>query len=84
MKLTMLSTIDNPHSPFDNFEAWHSYDVAAGHHTTEFLGRMLKVSHELTETDYNAVVEQTIDEIVEENISGMFVKVTKEVEEEDD
>lgn len=80
MRLAMLSTIDNPYSPFDDYKAWYAWDTRAGYYSTEFLGRLTHLSNELSEADYNLAVEQAIDEIIEENVLGLYIKVIKEVE----
>jgi len=77
MLVSMLTTTDNPHNPFEDFKAWYAYDTAAGYHTTELLGRLMVVSHDLPETEYHSAVEEAIDEIVEENVLGIFMKVQK-------
>jgi len=79
MKKTMLTTIDNPHSPFDDFNAWYSYDVSSGHHTCSFLARILNDSDQLSETDQDHAVSLAIDEIVRENVTGIYKKVTREI-----
>lgn len=79
---TMLTTYDNPFSPFDDFIAWNSYDVSSGYHTLSFLGRIVKTSNDLSEVDENLAIEKAIDEIVQENVLGIYRKVTKEIEEE--
>ena len=76
-KRCMLTTSDNPISPFDDYVAWNSWDVAAGYHTAEFLGRIVNTSLELSDADYDVAVEQAIDEIVQENVLGIYVKVEK-------
>jgi hypothetical protein len=81
MKRAMLSTIDNPHSPFDDFPAWLAYDVSSGYYTSEFLGRIANLSDQLSEVDYDLAVEQAIDEIVKENVLGRYIKVEKEFSE---
>ena len=78
MKQSMLTTIDNPFSPFDDFEAWYSFDVASGYHTSSFLARISTVSDQLSETDLQLAIEQAIDEILKENVTGVYRKVTKE------
>ena len=78
MKRSMLTTIDNPHSPFDEFEAWYSFDVSSGYHTTAFLARIVKDSDQLSDSDILTATEQAIDEIVSENVTGVYRKVTKE------
>ena len=79
MKKSMLTTIDNPHSPFTDFEAWYAYDVQVGHHTCSFLARILNDSDQLSEADQDLSVDQAIDEIVRENVSGIYRKVTQEI-----
>jgi hypothetical protein len=78
MKRSMLTTLDNPHSPFDDFGAWYAYDVSSGYHTSSFLARILVDSDQLSETDLEFSIEQTIDEIVKENVLGIYKKVTKD------
>ena len=41
MTKTMLSTIDNPFNPFDNYPAWSAFDVSSGYHTAELLARIV-------------------------------------------
>lgn len=74
----MLTTIDNPHSPFDDFTAWYNYDVASGYHTVEYLGRLLEGSDQLSEADQEIATEKIIDEIIYENVLGIYKKVTQE------
>ncbi|MET0786938.1 MAG: hypothetical protein ABWY25_09545 [Paenisporosarcina sp.] len=78
MKKTMLTTVDNPHSPFDEFDAWYAYDVSSGYHTSSFLARVLVDSDQLSDSDLEFSIEQAIDEIVKENVLGIYRKVTKE------
>ena len=81
MLKSMLTTVDNPHSPFDDFEAWYAYDVSSGYHTCSFLARVLNDSDQLSDADQDLAVDLAIDEIVRENVSGVYRKVTKEVDE---
>jgi hypothetical protein len=78
-KIVMLSTIDNPHSPIDDFKAWYAYDVASGYFTTDYLGRVANLSHDLSDLDYDLAIEQVVDEIIKENVLGIYIKVEKEV-----
>jgi hypothetical protein len=74
-----LTTIDNPHSPFDDFAAWYAYDVSSGYHTCSYLARIVKLSDQLSEADEDVAVELAIDEIIKENVSGIYRKITKVV-----
>jgi hypothetical protein len=81
MVKTMLTTVDNPFSPFDEFGAWYAYDVSSGYHTCSFLARVVDHSNDLSEADEDLAVELAIDEIIRENVSGIYKKVSKNVEE---
>ena len=78
MEESMLTTIDNPFSPFDEWEAWFAYDISHGYHTASYLARIVVSSEELSEADRFLAITQAIDEIVKENINGMYKKVTRE------
>lgn len=74
----MLSTIDNPHSPFTDYDEWYAWDRNKGYHTPEFLARIVITSVELNDYDYNLAVELAIDEIVKENVLGLYIKVSQD------
>lgn len=74
----MLTTVDNPFDPFTQFDEWNAWDEQQGYFTTAFLARVVRISHELSEADYDVAVEQAIDEIVKENVLGLYRKVSAE------
>jgi hypothetical protein len=73
----MLTTVDNPFDPFIQFDEWYQWDVSAGYNTAALLARITKSSSELSEPDQALAIQQAIDEIVEENVTGMFRKVSQ-------
>lgn len=73
----MLTTTDNPFDPFTQFDEWFAFDTGAGYNTLPFLARVTVTSHELSEADQLVAIEQAIDEIVKENILGLYRKVPK-------
>lgn len=75
MVLHMLTTVDNPYDPSTQFDEWYAFDTAAGYNTTSLLARIVKTSDELSEADQDAALEDAIDEIVKENVSGVHRKV---------
>jgi hypothetical protein len=74
----MLTTVDNPFDPFTRFDEWLAYDTQKGYHTTAFLARIAKVSSDLSEADQAIAIRDAIDEIITENVSGMWVKVSRD------
>jgi hypothetical protein len=75
----MLTTIDNPHDPFTNYDEWYEYDRNAGYHTPSFLARIAVVSDEVSDEDQANAIEEAVDEIVNENVLGLYRKVQKEI-----
>jgi hypothetical protein len=73
----MLTTVDNPFSPFTEFQQWFAFDTSLGYHTAELLARITMSSDELSEADQDQAIQLAIDEIVRENVSGMHRKVTR-------
>ena len=74
----MLTTVDNPFDPFTRFDEWMQYDVSMGYNTAAFLDRIVRTSNELSEPDQALSIQLAIDEIVRENVSGMWRKVSKD------
>ncbi len=74
----MLTTVDNPFNPFTRFDEWLEYDIGMGYNTSAFLARIAKVSNDLSEPDKVLAVQWAIDEIVAENVSGMWRKVSRD------
>ena len=74
----MLTTVDNPHDPFTDYDNWYQWDERAGYHTTSFLARILQTSNEISDADWDLAMDQAIEEIVKENVSGVHTKVMRE------
>lgn len=74
----MLTTVDNPFDPFTRFDEWLEYDIDMGYNTASFLDRIANVSSDLSEPDQTLAIQDAIDEIVQENVSGMWRKVSKD------
>lgn len=74
----MLTTTDNPFDPFTQYDQWFTWDFHHGYHTLSYLARIVVTSDELSDTDQSLAIEEGIDEIVKENVLGIYKKVTKE------
>jgi hypothetical protein len=75
MALHMLTTVDNPYDPFKQFDEWLQFDESSGYHTTQYLARLILSSAELSDTEQDNAIEYAIEEIVRENVNGMYRKV---------
>jgi hypothetical protein len=75
MDIHMLTTVDNPYNPFTQFDEWFRFDESSGYYSTQYLARLTLTSTDLSEADQSIAIEHAIDEIVQENINGMYRKV---------
>lgn len=73
----MLSTIDNPFNPFENFDSWFLFDVEKGYNSCDYLGRIAKTSEQLSDEENNEEIERAIDEIIKYDFTNTFKKVSR-------
>ena len=73
----MLTTVDNPFDPFTQWNEWLAYDTKLGYDTPGILARLTVNSNDLSEPDQAVAIQNAIDEIITENVSGMWRKVSK-------
>lgn len=71
----MLSTKDNPYNPWTQWDNWLSWDNQEGYHSLALLGRVVITSDELNEALESQAMEDAIEVIVTENVSGVHIKV---------
>ncbi len=72
----MLSTVDNPYNPFDDFKKWFVYDEVIGqHHSSSLLAKHSKTSIDASDEERAEDIERAIDEIVLNDLTGVFIKV---------
>ena len=76
----MLTTIDNPFNPFEQWGDWKRYDEDHGYYTCQYLARIAKTSDDLSDSDNDRAVANAIEEILELNILGIYKKVYEQKE----
>ena len=79
MRVAMLTTVDNPYNPFDEFNEWMMWDLRAGYNSPGLLARVVVTSEEISEASQQQAIEDAIDEITTLNVSGMHLKVVREL-----
>lgn len=76
-KQVMLTTIDNPFDPFEQFDSWFLFDVEKGYNSCSYLGRIAKTSEQLSDDENNEEIERAIDEIIKYDFTNTFKKVSR-------
>jgi len=86
----MLSTRDNPYDPRTHFDEWYAWDITHGWHmeedgtthlgymTSAYLSRIANVTDELSPAIYWRAINDAIDEILEQNLTGNYIKLLVE------
>ena len=82
MKETMLTTIDNPFDPFEQFTSWFLFDVVKGYNSCGRLMRSANVSEDMSTKEYNEAIDLAIDKLISLDFLGIYQKVTKETDDE--
>lgn len=73
----MLTTIDNPFDPFEQFTSWWLFDIEKGYNTCSYLARIAKLSEEMSDEETQSEIERAIDEIIHYNPLNIYIKVKK-------
>lgn len=64
-RVTRLSTSDNPHDPFTEYDEWYKFDnVEHDYGTISYFDRICKTTREFGEELYYSDIERAIDEAV--------------------
>ena len=71
----MLTTVDNPFDPFEQFTSWFMFDEEKGYHTCSYLGRIARTSDQLSEEENELENERAIDEILKYDFRNIYKKV---------
>ena len=75
----LLTTIDNPFDPFEDFTSWFLFDVGKGYNSCSYLARIAKISDDMTEQEVSAEIERAIDEIIKYDFMGIYKKVKRSI-----
>lgn len=77
-RVCLLSTVDNPFDPYDDFNNWFQFDIEHGYNTCGKLARLTNISTDATQREIDIETERAIDSLIEHDFLGIFKKVVKE------
>ena len=78
----MITTVDNPYDPFEDFTQWYLYDeMEMKYRTCGRLARIARTSNQLSVEENNQEIERAIDQIIRFDPLNIYRKVwPKDVE----
>ena len=79
-KECMLTTIDNPFDPFEQFTSWLMFDIEKGYNSCSYLARIVNLSDDMTQKEIDEEIDRAIDEIITLNPLGIYIKATRQTE----
>lgn len=75
----MLTTIDNPFCPFEQFTSWLLFDNEKGYNSCGYLARVVNLSEDMSTKEIDDEVERAIDEIIENDFLCIRKKVKRPI-----
>ena len=78
----MITTIDNPFDPFEDFDNWFQFDTEKGYYTSSKLARLTNLRNDMSEAEEAEEIERAIDRLIEIDPFDMYIKVTRNDDEE--
>lgn len=76
-KECMLTTIDNPFDPFEQFDEWLMFDKQKGYNSCERLMRIAKISDDMSSVEVDKEIERAIDAIIDYDFLNVYKKATR-------
>ena len=79
MSVCMLSTVDNPYDPFEQFDSWYNFDMDRNYNSCAYLDRIARTSDQLTDQENEREIERAIDEIIKYDFMNIYKKIKRVV-----
>lgn len=71
----MLTTLDNPFNPFDDFTSWFMFDCEKGHNTCGRLARIVNIDSEMSQKEVDDEMDRAMDLIVKYDLEDKYIKI---------
>lgn len=77
MEEVLITTKDNPYSPFTRFDEWWNFDFMHEYNTCGLVGRLVITSSDLSDYDYDEAVDIAYAKAIKLSKSQMHEVVKK-------
>lgn len=76
----MLTTIDNPYNPFDQFIPWFMFDIEKGYYTCAKIARLVTISDDMSQREIEVAMDNAIDRLIEIDPLNIYIRVNRNKE----
>lgn len=73
----MLTTIDNPYDPFEQFTLWYLFDKEKGYNTCERLARLANITSDMSQKEIDEETNRAMDKLIEIDFLNIFKRVSR-------
>ena len=80
----MLTTIDNPYDPFEQFTSWYLFDKEKGYNTYERLARLANITSDMSQKEIDEETNRAMDKLIEIDFLNIFVRVERKINKNSD
>lgn len=71
----MLTTLDNPFDPFNDFKEWYMFDCEKNHNTSARLARIANINAEMSQKEVDDEMDRAMDLIIKYDFEDKYIKV---------
>lgn len=71
----MLTTVDNPFNPYEQFTQWLLFDIEKGYYTCSKLARIVQLRDDMTQKEIDDEITRAIDLIIQLDFTDTYTKV---------
>lgn len=71
----MLTTLDNPFDPFDDFTSWYMFDCEMNYNTSSRLARIANINEEMSQKEVDDEMDRAMDLIVKYDFEDKYIKI---------
>lgn len=73
----MLTTIDNPYNPFEQFTLWYLFDKEKGYNTCERLARLANITSDMSQKEIDEETNRAMDKLIEIDFLNIFKRISR-------
>lgn len=78
MKQYLLTTVDNPYHPIDQYDEWRQFDMEHGYYTEQRLAKVAATSYSLTDLENQRNINAAIDDFIRLDELGLYKRIVVE------